>query len=163
MTKLTVTVNGVERPLVFKDKGEEWLATYYQAPADTIPESEAIAHSLRKWEGLKPEVLSAYGLRPTARGIRLDHKLLLEVNSSTCALCELYYDPDEENDENVERCSSCPLAKARDGVPCDSSYGDEDGSPYNLWREYYDPSLMITWLEKALAAQLQGPTNATPD
>lgn len=36
---------------------ETWKEEFYPIPADEVPESQALAHSLRKWEGLRKENL----------------------------------------------------------------------------------------------------------
>jgi hypothetical protein len=34
---------------------ESWKAEFYPIPADEVKKKDALAHSLRKWEGLRKE------------------------------------------------------------------------------------------------------------
>jgi len=115
-------------------KAQQWLAKYYPVQADQCPEKDAIAHSLKKWRGLRPKVLKKYGLH-VSRGNLWDEDddLLLMVDGRTCALCHWHtpVDPSEE-------CRKCPINGA-----C-SSIG-----PWGDWIANDDPEPMIQALEKA--------------
>ena len=41
---------------------ESWKAEFYPTPADEASKDQAIAHSLRKWEGLRKENLDRHEL-----------------------------------------------------------------------------------------------------
>lgn len=38
-----------------------WKAEHYPVDAANVPAEEAVAHSLRKWRGLRPRVLERFG------------------------------------------------------------------------------------------------------
>ena len=124
---------------------EQWLAAFYPVPACDTPKEQAIEASLRKWRGLEPEVLEDYGLRKDwlfiDSGTGTSH--VLTIDGYTCALCEHYYDGDNE-------CLSCPLALSRGGVACDHKHKGEKRAPYFHWSETGDPKPMIAALEAAL-------------
>lgn len=125
---------------------ETWAAEYYPVPADQVPPGEAVAHSLRKWEGLRAGVLEEHDLRRISWGDVADRyggtKLVIAADS--CALCHQFARP---------KCVRCPLAIARavDGAPvaCDKSRPDEPLSPWTFWTRFGDPAPMIMWLQKA--------------
>lgn len=130
---------------------KEWLATYYPAPASEVHHEQALAHSLRKWEGLRPEVLKEHGLRSNGYylyGSGSDSSILM-LGESSCTLCASFY-----NDHDRETpCAACPLAIARGGVPCDELMEGEGSSPWGHFAKTQDPEYMIGWLRRALEAQ----------
>lgn len=131
---------------------KEWLATYYPTPADKVQHEEALAHSLRKWEGLRPEVLEAHGLYSDGwsvfeRGGGL--RPVIRGGSSSCALCERFYN----HRDRETPCAACPLAIARGGVPCDERMDDETSAPWGRYTVDKDPEPMIGWLRVALETQ----------
>lgn len=126
---------------------ESWKAEFYPVEADHVPKEEAIAHSLRKWEGLRPANLRKHGVvkiynygglldeqYPTAVGFSVD--------SDSCALCVLYADTNCN-------CGSCPVACSRGNTPCDECIEDEKCSPYESFRRESNPEPMIQALEGA--------------
>jgi hypothetical protein len=129
---------------------DSWKAEFYPVEAKDCPKEKAISHSLVKWRGLRPEALKRHNLK-TERyfGVPclVDGPAFFFVNADTCALCVSYYD---EEEEDGAACEKCPLALARDGVPCTSTADNEDVSPYGAWDDN-DPEPMIAALEKALA------------
>ena len=127
----------------------------------------AVEHSLKKWEGLRPEVLAKHGLTLDRNNNVNDVNNvndLLNIDSTTCALCALVLHREAEDEHGYE-CDSCPLAEARGGYACDCSTPDEiedndDGddeyvSPWDMWQCHGDPEPMIAALKAAHALLLR--------
>lgn len=138
------------------EKASEWLAKHYPTPAGRVPKDQAVAHSLRKWEGLAKEVLEEAGLHTHTDCVKVQGRPVgevLGVGAETCALCEHYYDSAFEPFGKVapgeqHSCSKCPLAIARGGVPCDSERADEAESPWAEFRNGGAAGKMIQWLKE---------------
>ena len=133
-----------------------WKASYYPIDAADVPESDALAHSIRKWEGLQKDALKEHGCEvrggivcQIGSGDCADD---LEVAAHTCALC-VHFAKGDEHASNGRSCDTCPLAIARRGVPCDEETADElkgDGdSPYHYFTGSYDAAPMLGWLRRA--------------
>lgn len=119
---------------------ETWKAEFLPVPAEEVPEEEAVAHSLRKWKGLRPENLAEHDLIATPRYI-LDQEGREEC-VSRCALCK-HYD-----------CIACPLAQTLG----DSCVGGSK-SPWYIWFDDRDPEPMIQALEETLQREEQDHEN----
>lgn len=130
-----------------------WLQEYYPTPAAgaaTLP--EAIAHSLRKWEGLLAGALVQHNVTEAA----LDEF----VSSDSCALCQLVPKLTERvkhkpsvmqtlQDYQRFRCIGCPLVQVR-GTSCDLPVSvGIDASPWDAWHWNGDPEPMISLLKLA--------------
>ena len=125
---------------------QTWCGEFYPIPADAVPETDALAHSLRKWEGLRPESLQRHGLHPirfTSPHIS-DSEDYLAINNTSCALCHHYLDGN---------CNKCPLAISRGGTPCDGTAIGELRSPWNAYRYTFSPEPMIAALKMAAQSQ----------
>ncbi len=140
---------------------ETWKALYYPVEADEVKgRIETTQHSLRKWEGLRPDVLKEHGLE-LCRG-QLNEWISetavstrLWISGDSCALCK-QFDGAGEGD-----CEQCPLAMVREGVTCVRSMRQEESSPYAHFMDNKDPEPMIQWLQAALKAEeekLKSPT-----
>lgn len=118
-----------------------WKKKYYPVEACEVPKADALAHSIRKWEGLRLPVLEEHGLT------REDHKIsdrrgnALFIDSNTCALCVHYFGEKQD-------CERCPLAIARGGIPCDVESDRERVSPYDAF-SVSGPEPMIAALHEA--------------
>lgn len=128
-----------------------WKAEYYPVPAHKVPAKDALAHSIRKWEGLRPEVLSRHGLWAYSGMVRecKDERVVrLEVDSDSCALCWHFF-----NDSAFDTCAECPLAQVRGGVPCDCTTPGEESAgrnaPYYEFCRQGEPGRMLYWLKRA--------------
>lgn len=97
---------------------ETWLAEFYPTSAYDTHEAEAIAHSLKKWEGTLPENLEKHDVFFDFDEINDGDGGHFEFDSHNCSLCYHYYDHDHG-------CEACPLFKHL-GRACD----DQDDSPY---------------------------------
>ena len=121
---------------------DDWLKRYYPIPADQVAKEDAIAHSLRKWEGLKPSVLKRYGLEVGGKNVYrkggCEHVLV--VSDGTCALCVHY----PSRARWYESCNSktCPLAKML-GWGCDANK-----APFVAFGSSGNPWPMINALRK---------------
>ena len=124
---------------------ESWNAEFYPIPADEVPVDQAIAHSLRKWEGLRKENLDRHKLSQIGRRIESRSGRQFWVNEGSCALCHHYL-----SDGDVS-CDNCPLSIARGGFPCDRSLPDESEAPWHEFEEEGNPGPMIFWLKAAQA------------
>jgi len=110
---------------------EEWLKAYYPTAAATCGSGdEAVAHSLRKWEGIAWAIANRIGVP-------------IPIDAGTCALCHHYYDAESPSNS----CHACPLAKSL-GHACDATedeYGEEldrCSSPWFAYQDYKDPQPM---------------------
>jgi len=117
-----------------------WKALYYPVPASEVSPQDALAHSIRKWEGLAPEILEQHG-------ITLDGGLKGEtgeprfyINDKSCALCECYIQHDVE-EESEKQCTPCPLYQYL-GLSCDRL----SSGPFAVWITEHDPKPMLTAL-----------------
>lgn len=122
---------------------ESWKAEYYPIPADQTTREEAVAHSLKKWEGLRVIARAAHGVSIAKHSSYLydeDENNILGIDADSCALCFHAFG---------EGCERCPLFLARGGVPCDGTREGEADSPWHTWCESKDPEPMIHWLRKA--------------
>lgn len=123
-----------------------WKEEFYPVDASKCPQDEAVAHSLRKWKGLRPDALRAHGLAANY-SLRDAGGATFPVDVDTCALCKAHTD-----------CDTCPLYKVRGGRPCDMATESEEEngqpSPFEAWQEKSNPEPMIAALEAA--ARLQG-------
>jgi len=142
---------------------ESWKAEFYPVEARSCPEDQAIAHSLKKWDGLREENLHKHELQPNKSTdiVAIRHELGAEnifyIHSSSCALCEHFYAPEgldeDEDGEEPPMCNTCPLAIARaengEPIPCDHERLDEVRSPWAEWSREKNPEPMIFWLKKA--------------
>lgn len=126
---------------------ETWKEEFYPKPAEeaTGSELEAARHSLRKWEGARPEALARHGLE--AKGLRLEEtglEMAFHFGADDCALCQF-------NDNRSDDCHACILYRLR-GCACYEVAHEGDGSPYTDMRETSNPGRMIALLEQAVAA-----------
>lgn len=150
-----------------------WKKEFYPVEATVVPIKDALAHSLKKWEGLLPDNLAKHGLMRDDNGYvicELDEtSIRLDISSATCALCQHYLREDDESDFGDNECVTCPLAIARGGIRCDEAAkfssvdpddprlkpGDfeilstEEFSPYREFTSYGDAKPMIFWLKRA--------------
>jgi hypothetical protein len=123
-----------------------WKLEFYPKPANRVAKRDALAHSLRKWEGLREENLERHevfrrGSYVWSEGVEL------RIDGNSCALCEHFL----RVKEVMRMCSSCPLARARGGVSCDNLRdGHERMSPWAAWANRKDPEPMIAALQKAV-------------
>lgn len=116
-----------------------WKAEFYPVEAKDCPADEAVAHSLRKWIGLRVANRDKHDVSHPEHqwSICSTGRQVFDVNDASCALCRRF------------TCETCPLALARDGFPCDSKTAGESLSPFVEWRDHDDPEPMIAALEAA--------------
>lgn len=131
---------------------QSWKEEFYPVEAQYASPEEAVAHSLRKWEGLRPENLQKHGLVQNGKHLEEvdseDEEYF--ISGDSCALCHHYAE---------DECNCCPLFKARGDVACDSFNIEECGSdgehPFGAGvnRANPNPEPMIMWLKKAQEEQ----------
>lgn len=126
---------------------KDWLKEYYpQKVTKKLVKSmtwkQAVEHSLRKWRGLRKEVLKKYGLEKDRTEIS-DGKSYIVINYKTCALCKKSSDP---RNDGVINCDLCPLPRVLGYNPC------TDPGPYTKFGWDGDANPMIRALEKTLKA-----------
>ena len=137
---------------------ETWIDEFYPTDPEATAPEEAVAHSLRKWKGLRADALTRHGV--TVKDARLSDggRDWLGIDSSSCALCVHYLNdfwPDDEDhedpDETRPRCDGCPLVAVL-GRSCDDDivgkFERADG-PYFMFVGENDPEPMIAALEAA--------------
>jgi len=115
-----------------------WLEKYYPTSAGECSKEDAIAHTLRKWEGAKASVLRHHRLRFTDTGLfsQESSRLMLAFGCASCALCHHYCG------KVGARCSDCPLRDML-GAECYRS-----GQPYCIFWRTGDPWPMIRALRR---------------
>ena len=117
---------------------DSWKKEFYSVPASRVAKKDALAHSLRKWQGLLPAAMHRHGIERTGGGYWLREKRNVRkrfgVGGSACALCFLSHD----------LCGGCILVQIVE-KGCGPAYG--------RWLENADPSPMIALLRKAMRAQ----------
>ena len=131
---------------------ESWKAEFYPVPADEVPVDQAIAHSLRKWEGLRKENLDRHDVIKAGRRLWHDDESPFYIDGDSCALCHRYlFDGDGDAHDHDVSCDNCPLSIARGGFPCDRSLPDESNAPWQEFGREGNPEPMIFWLNAAQA------------
>lgn len=128
-----------------------WEKEFYPISArDIASEGDArtiIAHSLQKWRGLTPKNLAKHNIKVN-QGVLSDRSdNWFDVDSSTCSLCQKYYDVWVPSGS---KCGACPLYKLRGGVACSVLKKGERYDPYYAFIEENRPTPMIRLLKKAL-------------
>ena len=134
-----------------------WEKEFYPTHASDVKIKDAIKHSLLKWKGLKPKNLEKHSvyvdLELTLRSIlENEEEEGFFIGSENCALCNFYMDIDSDSS-----CKGCPLALARNGIPCDTYSEDLDVLESSPWRIFIDtgsPIEMLYWLNKAAKNRL---------
>ena len=129
---------------------ETWLAEHYAIPAKGVLAKDALAHSIKKWEGLTQRELAHHGLEQPP----------IAVDGSTCALCHHFY-----KTRAGEDCDDCPIVEYQ-GFPCTMSSKTSGGqSPYWKWKCGRGPVPMISLLwrtAEATGADLTSLGDANP-
>ncbi len=116
---------------------ETWLAEHYPIPAKHVLAKDALAHSIRKWEGLTRRELAHHGLEQPP----------ISVDGGTCALCHHFYETEADED-----CDDCPIVEYQ-GFPCTmSSRSNDEDSPYAKWKSRGNPVPMISLLWRTAEA-----------
>ena len=115
------------------EKAKAWLKKYYPVPVIKCKKKDALAHSIRKWEGLQSKVLVKYGLLIDYNGSFLyDEKgdLVIWIGGETCALCRFF---------DLRRCPLMPRG-------CDNTC---NGLWIKLTRHPHDAASMLRGLKAA--------------
>lgn len=122
------------------------------APNDNVAQ---LRHSLRKWQGLRFEVLAKHNLALINRNTLVERsgRKRLYINSTNCALCLARKTVSGsvlcDGGPNSHRVPNpCPLFSLL-GESCDSI-----GKPFFVWCDTEDPEPMIDALGRALAIEL---------
>ena len=140
---------------------ESWHDEYYPTSAEHCPKEEALAHSTRKWEGFRADVLERHAVQFEDE-IWLTEKAADEdghrrhsamAGTGSCALCRHYMWAN-----GWLSCVGCPLYEYRGGVVCYKALPGEDESPYDVFCHTGNPEPMIELLHRAAAmiAEEQG-------
>lgn len=126
-----------------------WLNEFYPISAADVPIEMALAHSIRKWEGLQPHNMERHGVCLTdnhevtnIQPVAEEEPAYLSINSSSCALCCHHAG---------SACLGCPLVLVLNGHGrCD--YGP--GSPWGKFASRHDADTMLRTLRSAMEAML---------
>lgn len=131
---------------------ESWKKEFYPIEAADVPKDQAVAHSLKKWQGLRDEAIARHGLSRTKYGdlsetVKDYHVDAVEekvnrpdffiVNDDSCALCIHYLKIQGD-------CFGCPVFEL------DNQCEEEYSAFYLYCYKGGDPEPMIAVLEKAL-------------
>ena len=113
-----------------------------------------LRHSIKKWEGLRPENLERHEMRADHEYFRTRIQGVKGANfyveSASCSLCSKYLFSGRD-----DGCESCPLSKVRGDVACDEDIDGDDISPFEAWRKEADPEPMLHWLGEALKVAMR--------
>lgn len=123
---------------------KKWKAIYFPGDLKGVEEASkdamlAANHSLNKWRGLSPEILSEYKLSRRSECILQNGSVVFEVDEAECALCAY----DDLNTMSGS-CNVCPLRHVSE-ITC-----AEDNSPYQYWINTGDNGPMVDALEKTV-------------
>lgn len=120
---------------------KSWLDEFYSVPASEVSKEDALEHYIQKWKGLLPDNLKKHNVAYRWEEVQsrneneLGYPLL--IGSSSCALCQHWYDVEYG-------CPECPLVKAG------HIYCEAEGS---AWRERYNNlARMVEELENSRAS-----------
>lgn len=116
---------------------ETWKEEFYQVHTSYVTKDKALAHSLKKWEGLRRESRARHEVTIDQYG-RLNDQLgqHFHIDGSSCALCKLH-----------RNCAGCPLVEER-GADCDMKIMGT--SPWHEWSEKQNPEPMIKLIKGAM-------------
>lgn len=109
------------------------MKKFYPIPADAAAKNvnEAVAHSIKKWKGLREENLEKHSLiHRSGTSILEDKKAgttIFLIDVSTCALCKYAEETMRSNiddkDGYADYCDYCPLGKIDNCNTPKSGYG----------------------------------------
>jgi hypothetical protein len=129
---------------------ETWKEEFYTEDANVAGDGsdmECLDHSIKKWNGVLPENLKKHQLAKDYKCIS-DEDYGLNIDGSTCALCQKYADKTtfEDEDYNVydddmycysdKLNQACPIVRVT-GETCDEIY----------FKSLEDPKLMLDLLQ----------------
>lgn len=134
---------------------DTWKAEFYPTEAVDCTPEDSLKHSLQKWTGFNKKNLAKHKCKLS--NIDFDIKIIdsdfnfFYIDSSSCALCENFFDDDNE-------CHECPLAIARGefgygSVKCDSHREDECIPPWQDFTKNQSHKKMLYWLRRATKEQ----------
>lgn len=130
---------------------KSWKAEFYPVEASEVSVKDALAHSKRKWEGLRRENLERHGLElEGGRLVASSVGTLFFIASDSCALCH-YFLENSRVRRYQQRCANCPLRMVR-GEPCDAP-SHNSPSPWWSFISENDPLPMIALIDEAIAAK----------
>jgi hypothetical protein len=133
------------------------IATRYSRGEATLV--DLVEHSLNKWIGLRRHNLEKHDVLEINPWGYIDPPIL--VTASTCSLCQAFYQPFNEYDDDP--CQKCPLYQARGNIPCDAERDDEELAPYyEFFQGDETPEPMISWLRKTLDFVTEQQRNKEP-
>ncbi len=114
---------------------ETWRKEFYPVPASDAATSdlEAARHSLRKWRGLRQEILEKHDAEVDEAGHRTPP---ISVDDCSCALCCRHLNNEEGH------CGECPLIVLT-GFHCGGHQ-----KQWSAWVDCYNPEPMIEALEE---------------
>jgi hypothetical protein len=120
---------------------ESWKAEFYPVSAKK-PRSDVarLRHSIRKWVGLRKANLKKHECHKDEVDDSLWYtdKGPFSVDTTSCALCEKYFDHAHEDDG---QCRGCPLKNTL-GSRCDDLKNGQE-MPYTVWLDSSNPEPMI--------------------
>ena len=134
-----------------------WKDEFYRVDSDDVEEKDALAHSLKKWQGLQKENLERHDccirdgdVIEKDAGDNDDYDYYPEslcIDYLSCALCGYYMKSADSNDAD---CLECPIFNLNPSC-CHSSIPGEKDTPWDAWSVNEDPLPMIQLLEKAIS------------
>lgn len=127
---------------------QSWKKEFYPVSASRVADKDALAHSLRKWQGLTRAALRKHKLVRCGDSIgEKEPDEYFPIDSSTCALCEAFHE--ELPGEAIRSCGSCPLV----GLSEQEEGGSGCTKEYLAWSDNHRLAPMLALLRKAMRAQ----------
>lgn len=123
---------------------QSWKEEFYPVDASEVKKEDALAHSLKKWIGLRYENLERHNVARHGSYLE-DGEYSFMVTADSCALCAHYLTPKP----GVFRCGACPLAEAI-GASCDQELVVGIPAPYFAFTRHGNPEPMIMHIEHAI-------------
>lgn len=120
---------------------KSWLKAFYRpvTKASTWSDKKCFEHTLKKYEGTLPKVLTKYKLRRVAASLADDSHDLFPFNHGSCSLCEKYY-----RHHGGNPCRGCPIEI--NGVKC--AVGSD---PYSVFAKRGNPKPMIKLMKELIS------------
>ena len=123
---------------------KSWKKEFYPVPASEVAEKDALAHSLRKWEGLQAKHLKRHAVALEGMDLVAAKRTAWRVLGwRSCALCAIV----------GMDCSQCVLEQVRPGRGCANGESPRNESPYEKAIDTGDVRPMLALLRKAMRAQ----------
>lgn len=126
---------------------KSWLKAFYKpiTKARTWSDKKCFEHTLKKYEGTTPKVLTKYKLRRDTAVLEDVSHDFAAFNHDSCSLCKKYYNYLANNPCTNNPCKGCPIDTS--GVRC----GVLSKNPYSVFVSTGNPKPMIELMKKLIS------------